>query len=79
MKDKNIKLKYIIYVFVYVVVLSINIVSALLFVDINVIKISSSIFLALLFLIGIFLLSPLILLILKKEKFHFYLLEKKLK
>ena len=79
MKDKNIKLKYIIYVLVYVVVLSINIVSALLFVDINVIKISSSIFLALLFLIGIFLLSPLILLILKKEKFHFYLLEKKLK
>ena len=79
MKDKNIKWKDIIYVLVYIVVLSINIVFALLFVDINVIKISSSIFLALSFLIGIFLLSPLILLILKKEKFHFYLLEKKLK
>ena len=79
MKDKNIKWKDIIYVLVYIVVLSINIVFALLFVDINIIEINSSIFLALSFLIGIFLLSPLILLILKKEKFHFYLLEKKLK
>ena len=79
MKDKNIKWKDIIYVLVYIVVLSINIVFALLFVDINIIEINSFIFLALSFLIGIFLVSPLILLILKKEKFHFYLLEKKLK